>query len=60
MSRYNVVWEVASAMEDLRIGLLGIGALGFVAGLALQDMITVIASVLFSCVAAIVVFGGDR
>lgn len=47
-------------MEDLKIGLLGIGALGFVAGLALQDMIIVIASVLFSCVAAIVVFWGDH
>lgn len=60
MSRYNEVWEVISDMENLKIGLLGIGALGFIAGVALQDMITVIGSVLFSCVAAIVVFGaGD-
>lgn len=47
-------------MENLKIGLLGIGALGFIAGVALQDMITVIGSVLFTCVAAVVVFGpGD-
>jgi hypothetical protein len=47
-------------MENLRIGLLGIGALGFIAGIALQDIITVIGSVLFTCVAALVVFGaGD-
>lgn len=60
MSRYNEVWEVISGMENLKIGLLGIGALGFIAGVALQDMITVIGSVLFTCVAAIVVFGaGD-
>ena len=60
MSRYNEVWEVISDMENLKIGLLGIGALGFIAGVALQDMITVIGSVLFTCVAAIVVFGaGD-
>jgi hypothetical protein len=58
--RYNEVWEVISGMEDLKIGLLGIGALGFIAGVALQDMITVVGSVLFTCVAAIVVFGsGD-
>jgi hypothetical protein len=44
-------------MEDLKIGLLGIGALGFVAGIALQDMMTIIGSVLFTCVAALVVFG---
>jgi hypothetical protein len=47
-------------MENLKIGLLGVGALGFIAGIALQDMITVIGSVLFTCIAALVVFGaGD-
>ncbi len=47
-------------MENLKIGFLGVGALGFVAGIVLQDMITVIGSVLFTCVAALVVFGaGD-
>jgi hypothetical protein len=44
-------------MGNLKIGLLGIGALGFVAGIALQDMMTIIGSVLFTCVAALVVFG---
>ena len=49
-----------SGMENLKIGLLGIGALGFIAGVVLQDVITVIGSVLFTCVAALVVFGaGD-
>ena len=45
-------------MENLKIGLLGIGALGFIAGVALQDMMTIIGSVLFTCVVATVVFGG--
>jgi len=44
-------------MKDLKRGLLGIGALGFIAGAALQDMMTVLGSVLFTCVAALVVFG---
>ena len=44
-------------MENLKIGLLGIGALGFIAGIALQEAVTVIGSVLFTCVAALVVFG---
>jgi hypothetical protein len=44
-------------MENLKIGLLGVGALGFIAGIALQDMMTVLGSVLFTCVAALVVFG---
>ena len=57
MSRYNEVWGVISGMKDLKRGLLGIGALGFVAGVALQDMMTVVGSVLFTCVAALVVFG---
>jgi hypothetical protein len=55
--RYNEVWGVISGMKCLKIGLLGIGALGFIAGAALQDMTTVIGSVLFTCVAALVVFG---
>lgn len=60
MSRYNEVWWVMSGMEDLKRGLLGIGALGFVAGAVLQDMMTVVGSVLFTCVAALLVFGrGD-
>ena len=47
-------------MDNLRIGLLGIGALGFIAGIALEDMMIMIGSVLFTCVAAVVVFGaGD-
>lgn len=51
---------VMSGMENLKIGLLGIGALGFVAGIALEDMMIMIVSVLFTCVAALVVFGpGD-
>ena len=57
MSRYNEVWGVISGMKDLKRGLLRIGALGFVAGAALQDMTTVVVSVLFTCVAALVVFG---
>ena len=57
MSRYNEVWGVISGMKDLKRGLLGIGALGFVAGVALQDMMTVVGSVLFTCVVALVVFG---
>jgi len=48
---------VISGMENLKIGLLGIGALGFIAGVVLQDVMTVIGSVLFTCVAALVVFG---
>jgi hypothetical protein len=47
---------VILGMENLKIGLLGIGALGFVAGIALQDMMTIIGSVLFTCVAALVVY----
>jgi hypothetical protein len=43
-------------MENLKIGLLGIGALGFVAGVALQDVMIIIGSVLFTCVAGFVVF----
>ena len=51
---------VVLRMENLKIGLLGIGALGFIAGAALGDMMTIIGSVLFACVAALVVFGpGD-
>jgi hypothetical protein len=34
-----------------------IGALGFIAGIALEDMMIMIGSVLFTCVAALVVFG---
>jgi hypothetical protein len=60
LSGYNEVWGIISGMQNLKIGLLGIGALGFVAGIALQDMMTIIGSVLFTCVAALVVFGrGD-
>jgi hypothetical protein len=60
LSGYNEVWGIISGMQNLKIGLLGIGALGFVAGIALQDMMTIIGSVLFTCVAAFVVFGhGD-
>jgi hypothetical protein len=51
---------VISRMANLKIGLLGIGALGFIAGIALEDMMIMIGSVLFTCVAAVVVFGpGD-
>ena len=57
MYRYNEVWEVISGMKDLKRGLLGIGALGFITGAALQNMTTVVVSVLFTCVAALVVFG---
>jgi hypothetical protein len=47
-------------MQNLKIGLLGVGALGFIAGIALQEVVTVIGSVLFTCVAALVVFApGD-
>jgi len=55
--RYNEVQGVISGMKDLKRGLLGIGALGFIAGAVLQDMMTVVGSVLFTCVAALVVFG---
>jgi hypothetical protein len=51
---------VVLSMKDLKTGLLGIGALGFLAGVALQNMETIVGSVLFACVAALVVFGpGD-
>jgi hypothetical protein len=43
-------------MENLKIGLLGIGALGFIAGVALQDVITVIGSVLFTCGIALAIW----
>jgi hypothetical protein len=43
-------------MENLKIGLLGIGALGFVVGIALQDLMIMIGSVLFTCVVALVVY----
>ena len=49
---------VILGMKNLKIGLLGIGALGFIGGVALQDMMTVVGSVLFTCVVALVVFGG--
>ena len=59
MSRYNEVGGVIlGGMENLKIGLLGVGALAFVvAGLVFQDIIAVIGSVLFTCVAALVVYG---
>jgi hypothetical protein len=45
-------------MENFKIGLVGIGALAFVvSGLVFQDIIAVIGSVLFTCVAALVVYG---
>ena len=47
---------VTSGMENLKIGLLGVGALGFVAGIALQDVITMIGSVLFTCVVALTIY----
>ncbi len=43
-------------MENLKIGLLGVGALAFVAGIALQDVMTIIGSVLFTCVAALTIY----
>jgi hypothetical protein len=44
-------------MENLKIGLLGVGALAFVvAGLVFQDITAVIGSVLFTCVAALAVY----
>jgi len=43
-------------MENLKIGLLGVGALGFVAGIALQDVMTMIGSVLFTCVVALTIY----
>jgi hypothetical protein len=44
-------------MENLKIGLLGIGALAFIFGaIVLQDIVAVIGSVLFTCVAALVVY----
>ena len=47
-------------MEKLKIGLVGVGALAFVVAIVFQDMIAVIGSVLFTCVAALVIFGvGD-
>ena len=47
---------VTSGMENLKIGLLGVGALGFVAGIALQDVMTMIGSVLFTCVVALTIY----
>ncbi|MGA8849218.1 MAG: hypothetical protein WB564_05265 [Dehalococcoidia bacterium] len=47
-------------MEKLKIGLVGVGALTFVGAIALQDTIAVIVSVLFTCGAALAIFGvGD-
>jgi hypothetical protein len=44
-------------MENLKIGLLGVGAFAFVvAGLVFQDVIAVIGSVLFTCVVALAVY----
>ena len=57
MYRYNEVLGVISGMKGLKQGLIGIGALGFAVGAVLQDMMTVVGSVLFTCVAALVVFG---
>ncbi|MCJ7639292.1 MAG: hypothetical protein MUO70_05345 [Euryarchaeota archaeon] len=50
------VGGVVLGMENLKIGLLGIGALGFIAGVALQDMMTIIGSVLFTCGVALAVY----
>ena len=47
---------VILGMENLKIGLLGVGALGFIAGIALQDIMTMIGSVLFTCIAALAVY----
>jgi hypothetical protein len=47
---------VILGMENLKIGLLGVGALGFVVGVALQDVMTIIGSVLFTCAAALAVY----
>jgi hypothetical protein len=48
---------VILGMENLKIGLLGVGALAFVvAGLVFGDIIAVIGSVLFTCVAALAVY----
>jgi hypothetical protein len=47
---------VILGMENLKIGLLGIGALAFVGAIVLQDITAVIGSVLFTCVAALVVY----
>jgi hypothetical protein len=47
---------VILGMENLKIGLLGVGALAFVAAIALQDVIAVIGSVLFTCGAALAVY----
>ncbi|MDH4068286.1 MAG: hypothetical protein OEU97_05050 [Dehalococcoidia bacterium] len=44
-------------MGNLKIGLLGVGALGFIAGMALEDMIIMIGSVLFTCGVALALFG---
>jgi len=48
-------------MENLKIGLLGVGALAFVvAALVFQDIIAVIGSVLFTCGVALTIWGvGD-
>ena len=44
-------------MENLKIGLLGVGALAFVvAALVFQDIIAVIGSVLFTCVVALTIY----
>ena len=44
-------------MENLKIGLLGVGALAFVvAGLVFQNIVAVIGSVLFTCVVALTVY----
>lgn len=49
-----------SGMEKLKIGLVGVGAMMFIGTIALQDTIAVIVSVLFTCGAALAIFGvGD-
>jgi hypothetical protein len=47
-------------MEKLKIGLVGVGALTFIGAIVMQDIIAVIGSVLFTCGAALAIFGvGD-
>jgi len=45
-------------MEDLKIGLLAIGALAFaVVGMVFQDVVAVIAALFFSCGVALAIWG---
>ena len=46
-------------MEKLKVGLVGLGGLTFVGAIAMHDLIAVMATVLFTCGAALALFKFD-